>query len=590
MSTLRVRTPRPGPRIGELRPSQLMTNFGPGSIVDLPRVSAVVAGLEAWRTGSMRPVVEPRLQRALNVRYLFEASPRVSAPGTVGPAVPARVFPRFLVCPTCRLLAPVERFRWAGGRFACQQPSCGGASAATAFPVRFLTACERGHLDDFPWSRYVHRGTTDCREDLYLRDSGVSGSVADVYVECPRHGRRTLGDAFDVNRRRAVIGACTAARPWLGIGERDTSACAGQPRVLLRGASNVFFPVARSALAIPPWSSPLHEAVARRIQDFGKVDSLESLRDLLDRASFDDLAQWPPESIWDALRRQRGIGELSDAEILDPEWEALRAAPTLEPDFETEVAPVPDAFADAIDSVVLVHRLREVRVLRGFARVEPLDGTPADAARMMPLSNLRTEWLPAVEVRGEGVFLQFRSDAVRAWEARTAVRRLAQQSADAYANWRAQRGLPAALFIGLRYVMLHTVAHVLIRQLGLDCGYGAGSIRERIYAGSVEGSPMAAILLYTGSTDADGSLGGLVELGRPDHLGRLLADALLEAGYCASDPLCAEGRPGLKVSPNGAACHACLLASETSCENNNRLLDRAALVPTVSTADAAFFA
>jgi MrfA Zn-binding domain len=131
-----------------------------------------------------------------------------------------------------------------------------------------------------------------------------------------------------------------------------------------------------------------------------------------------------------------------------------------------------------------------------------------------------------------------------------------------------------------------------MRQLAIECGYTAASIRERIYCASngAPDGPMAGVLLYTAASDSEGTLGGLVGLGEPKTLGRLLDQALYEARLCASDPLCAEHHPrrdGQRL--HAGACHACMFAPETSCERGNRYLDRAVLVETVETGELAFF-
>lgn len=133
--------------------------------------------------------------------------------------------------------------------------------------------------------------------------------------------------------------------------------------------------------------------------------------------------------------------------------------------------------------------------------------------------------------------------------------------------------------------MLHTLSHLLIRELALECGYNAASIRERIYA---EGD-QAGILIYTAAADSDGTLGGLVELGKPENLGRLLRQALTRARICSSDPICSEHDPSADRSLHSASCHACSFVAETSCEKGNRYLDRALVLPTLEVGDAAFF-
>jgi hypothetical protein len=245
--------------------------------------------------------------------------------------------------------------------------------------------------------------------------------------------------------------------------------------------------------------------------------------------------------------------------------------------------------------VVLAERLREVRTLTVFTRIEsPGDYTEVGdfpKEQRVPLSRAAPRWVPISEVRGEGIFLQFSEDAFEAWVKKAKERE--GEFFEAHKRWRQNRGLePKDGFPTMRYVLLHSLAHALIRQFAVECGYTAASIRERIYSRPPGGDhePMAGILLYTAAPDSEGTLGGLVALGEPTALGRHLDQALEAMRLCASDPLCAEHRPfkdGLTL--HGAACHACLFLPETSCERGNKYLDRSVLVSTVETSSLAFF-
>jgi hypothetical protein len=163
----------------------------------------------------------------------------------------------------------------------------------------------------------------------------------------------------------------------------------------------------------------------------------------------------------------------------------------------------------------------------------------------------------------------------------------------AHQEWRKRRGLdPAAGWPGERYVLLHTLAHALINELALECGYAAASIRERIYAEAPGGErpPMAGLLLYTAAPDAEGTLGGLVRLGQAELAGPLFARALERMRLCAADPMCANHCPDVNEDVlHGAACHACLFVPETSCERGNRYLERATLCETLVGAGIGFF-
>ena len=222
-----------------------------------------------------------------------------------------------------------------------------------------------------------------------------------------------------------------------------------------------------------------------------------------------------------------------------------------------------------------------------------MDGFEIPEERLAPLSKSSPTWLPAAEVRGEGLFLEFNQDVLAEWESKKDVVALKKSFYEAHRQWRTMRKIEPveAGFPGVRYVLLHSFAHALMRQLSLECGYTAASVRERIYSreSDAEGETMAGVLIYTAAPDSEGTLGGLVGLGDPDTLGRHIDQALEQIRLCASDPLCAEHSPAAGVTIHGAACHACLFAPETSCERGNKYLDRSALVHTYATEKVAFF-
>lgn len=564
----------------------------------MPRVSALVSGIDSWPIRDDLIVDEPRLARVLGVKNLYAPAVEASGGRPTG-TIPARVFPRFLLCPTCRLLAPLDQFRWdrRWAEFRCADPTCKSQGRVRVLPSRFVVACERGHLDDFPFHSYVHgsyvHGDETCPGPLRLFDSGETGSISDIRVFCQAVRKsRSLAAAFGEDGR--VLGPCTRRRPWLSLEDVDHE-CSARPWAVLRGASNLYFPMVRSVLSVPPWADPIHDDIARYETIFARVTTQEELEVLLRAGNFPELANYSVGEIFEALEQRRQAVVTPDmGSLLKAEWQALRhptrsSGPT---DFETEEVDAPQDFEQLISQVVLVHRLREVRALQGFTRIEPPGSwgdEPDDPSRIAPLGRQRPQWLPAVVVRGEGVFLELSPEAVEKWAGRESVVRIVGQMTEAMQQWRAARGLPPGPDVDPRYVLMHTLGHLLIRRMSLDAGYSASSLRERVYGSSVAGAEMSGLLIYTASTDSDGSLGGLVDLGRPSRLRPLLRLALEEARLCSSDPLCSDNEPRAKGMLNGAACHACLLASETSCERGNRLLDRAVLVETLAGRGAHFF-
>jgi hypothetical protein len=236
---------------------------------------------------------------------------------------------------------------------------------------------------------------------------------------------------------------------------------------------------------------------------------------------------------------------------------------------------------------VLAKRLRAVTALVGFCRtVEIVEDGQGDRA---PLCRGAPRFVPASEVRGEGIFIELQDAEVERWVERHTALNEAMMGAHA-AYRRARQVEPAtAGYPGLKLVLLHTFSHALMRQLALECGYAAASINERIYANDdpAAGPLMAGVLLYTAAPDSEGTLGGLVRMGERARLTRLIRRALDDARLCSSDPLCAEHAPDAR-GLHGAACHACGFAPETSCELGNRYLDRRTLVGTVASSDGFF--
>jgi hypothetical protein len=576
-------------KVGKLRPSQAVTQHGPGAVIDLPELSVIVAGIDRWYVSSGDRILEPRLEAFIESKGLFRA-PK-PGPGKFG-GIPAFVFPEYLVCPyqRCRRLAPFHDFSFAEypGEFRCDAPVHGGGRKPAAFPARFMVACAHGHLDDFPWRSWAHGGATGCQQPLRLEDRGSTGSANDLVVKCSCGESAALGNAF----RDGAHEACTGRQPWISRNHYDGSGCDQRPRTILRGASNAYFAVATSAISIPPWSDPIFQDIAPYMEIIEQPDSLEKLKAGIELGFYkldELLTKYTVEQIWEA--RERKGDPPKDEDLRTREYQALlNPEQSVEPEaeFEASFRPVASGYAKKIRSVVAVTRLREVRALRAFTRIDsiPEVGERHDVsaleAELAPIGTNQVKWRPATELRGEGVFLELGADAVTRWETDSAVAAWARELAPVFERSWQNRG--EIDFPGARYVLLHTLAHVLMRQMSLDAGYSSSALRERIYCSE----EMSGLLIYTASSDSDGSLGGLVDLAQPARLGPLLELALKSAGFCASDPLCSAGR-GTSDSLNGAACHACLLLAETSCELSNRLLDRACLVPTLVEKKRAFF-
>lgn len=621
-------------RVGELRPNQFMFNYGVGALVDLPKFAVLVQGLDSWRVQphtTSRVIVEPRLltavqripqHRAVEALLVPPIPEKLSFNNPLDPllkiGVPVTTFPRWFVCPNCQVLAPYQPgsignlytlkhnpARPADTRLVhegCRGPKGEWkASKPQVVPARFLMACGNGHLDEFPWVDYVHKGHPCARPRLRLYELGESGQATQLFVRCDNpvcKAIRPMSDAFDRERRGDII-ACSGRHPHLGVVEE----CTAEARPISLSASNLWFPRLVSVLSLPVGNaSDLPQIIEENRPDFEMI-SAEAMVAMARQFNPKVKALtegYSDAEVWAALQQVRG-GQSADDDPLDvkkPEWRILSSADESvnSAEFRIEKETLPALFADYFDKVVLVHRLREVRSLVGFTRITTADDDDfTEEMEVAPLSNQVTTWLPAHEVRGEGVFIQFREAAIQAWLNRPAVWQQNVRFEEAHRRWRKARGIEDedGNYPTMRFVLLHSFAHALMRALSLESGYSLASIRERIYsreATETEGA-MAGVLIYTAAPDSEGTLGGLVNLGRVEALAVFMEKALESAEFCASDPLCAEHPPSRDGRTlHAAACHACSFLPETSCEAGNRYLDRAVLVQTVESDEAlAFF-
>lgn len=585
--------------VGRIRRSQLISTYGVGAIVDLEKGSYMPMGLEDWERATRTPsltIREDRLQILLDVDH-FRLAPIAEdllPTRQVDPkhAVPVIRFPMWHQCPKClRIGREGKPFELAanGSELECR----GHAKPLLTTPVRFVVACAKGHIDDFPWEWWAHRRRESVcdRPTLELKSDGKSAALADIYVQCKHCGaRESLGDAF---RPEALKGqSCRGSRPWLHDRQEG---CDAPPRVIQRGASNVHFPVVASALSIPPASEAAFQIIDDQWLALGALPEeavIPALTGIAKSLGVD------PSMLLIAYREKQklleGASERNEISSRREEYEALSndcnddAFAGVMPQFCNRVNDAPDSLSKWFDIVGAVSRLREVRALAGFTRIEPYPVSPENIRDALnrgvisPLSKTPRKWLPATEIRGEGIFLRFRTDAIDEWiSANRSVLNRIKTLEYRSATIASERSYERDYTITARLLLVHSFAHALIRTISIDCGYSSSSLRERLYVSEADGAlgPMNGVLIYTGSPDSEGSLGGLVRLADPVQLTRVIMKSIRSALWCGSDPVCSETEPeqsGDKVS--GAACHCCLLVPETACEKFNRELDRTMLV------------
>ncbi len=601
------------PPEGRIRVSQLVTTFGPGAMVDLLDHAVLIGGLDYWKydSKSERPAIpEDRLREALLSRIrgmglnLSQDEPFLTGPrgndDEAGPwnGIQVAEFPLWFVCQECDALAFHKALEQKGGRYRHQ---CSRTKVGLCVPVRFVATCKDGHLAEFPWDWFVHKGTSRCGgHDLYFRE-GSTGDFSELIVKCDAcQAQRPLSEA----RGDKTLPICSGRRPWLGrIGDEP---CENHLKMLSRTASNAYFSQKVSVLSIPEKGRILQKAISatplwKILKKANTPEAVAMMRDmvedvdkLLEANTGKKAADFSNQEIADAVRGVHGGDDAPRERIRTAEYLEFLAAkdetageiPPQDAEFFASrlVKPLPKELVE----IILVKKLRSVAAQVGFTRLSAptadLQGTYSEEVKLSALS-LTQEWLPATETFGEGILIRFDEEKIQEWENRASVLERANGLLQGYRKKFAPNA-DDALFPGIRYFMLHSLSHLLMNALSLECGYAAASLGERIYcAPSTDATPMAAILIMTGSSGAEGTLGGLVEQGRriETHLRR----AREMGSLCSNDPVCAAHAPKEgKNDPTeryleGAACHGCLYVAEPSCERFNSYLDRALVVPTM---------
>ena len=579
--------------------------FGPGSMVDLPDASVIVAGLDHWRydNDAIPTIEEPRLVRKLcellqtNTLSLRSPPPSIDQPGAFKPDIIVWRFPEWFIVQKAEMSPRGFRTRrliHANSLDGNRYTDPDSRKKVAVVPVRFVRACRKGHVGDIDWKEFVHGSRTDCVRQLWMEERGTSGDLDEVWVTCDCGAARAMSQAARMELR--ALGSCNGARPWLGAGSREP--CGDPNRLLIRSASNAYFPQLLSVISIPDSRQPVDDSVRALWDDFlSDVTSVEEVAKAKKKPSVAArLGSCEDDDILESIQRIRSGGS-DDRSVKAVEFEAMSEAKSEigsdVPDGQFYARSVPKEHWDApwmnaFERIVLVHRLREVVAQVGFTRFEAagpdiqgelsMDVQPAKLA-------VDAAWLPAIENRGEGIFLLLKPDIVDAWAKRPQVVARESQLSVGFEYWKKDHQATGREFPGIVYYMLHSLSHLLMTAISLECGYPASSLRERVYA--IDGR--YGVLIYTGSSDAEGTLGGLVEAGRT--ISRHVRRALELGSLCSNDPICAYHTPSKHDhhALSGSACHGCLLVAETSCEQRNDFLDRGLVVGTVESLGAEFF-
>ncbi len=607
------------PMYRPMRRNALIGPWGVGSIVPFPNdESLMIAGLDMWRYNRPENYVikDDRLTRRIGVQELRwppDYREKSADSENYHLTVPAVRFPTWYYCPFCGSMRQTtyyepqpecDAYQWKKGR-SC---SLKGKFRRKMIPESFVVICPEGHIEDFPVAEWLHHDcghpydSTKCR--IRRSTGGASAGLSGVFYECSCGARKSIAGATSFGALKRIDYRCKGSKPWLGIykDEEKECGCTGEDvRVVLRGATNVWFANTMSSICIPTNGDVTDLKIIGIVNEV--FDTLNNSRTNgeFDKNLITFLAQTKnvdPDQLYDAILEKADMvakvpevnEDTSEDEYRLAEYKVLvKNSGNDSDDFHSINRPINEFDASIrpyFKSISLVPKLRETRAFVGFSRLEPSQKKLKELKAELRLGS--ASWLPAVETFGEGIFIEFDEKRLSEWAENPSVIKRAKKMGMAFKNSLFGRELKGDL--RPEYVMLHTFAHLLINQLSFECGYGSSSIRERIYCEKGKNNlHMAGVLIYTASGDSEGSLGGLVRQGEKGRIEDTIISALRNALWCTSDPVCIQSPGQGTDSCNLAACHNCAVLPETCCENGNRLLDRGVVIGTIDEPEIGFF-
>lgn len=620
-----------------VRSSQAVLQYGVGAMVDFKDRTLMTAAPKFWRN-SVAQIHDERLEKILHVNYFGKLGDKDDMKFAEG--ISYVRFPEWYFCPSCRRFKPINEWvkeyrskypqKAEKDRHMVQSMKCPKCFQELVV-ARIITACGEGHIDDFPWIKWVHCRNFGGEKDIcnhpeltITTASSASEGLEGITLKCLNCGARaSLAGAFDPGKFLEIDTKtnykydfrCKGRHPW----KHEAKKCKSKehPKVLQRGSSSVYFPVTESSLVIPPYSN----LVTSKIQDSAAYmeyrntlaallgvsglpeETIEQLKNTQTQTYAQKIAQEtaiPIEKVVGVLKRKLAACDdeeysTSSIKYRAEEYEAISGETVIDSedygDFLREGVNMDEYNIPYLKSISLIHKVREVQALIGFTRLKPVDSSDEPGAQgiIVPIKEPSDDWYPAYEVRGEGIFVEFDSSMINKW--RNENEALAQRVAQLNENYKKSFiGENHPREITSKFLLLHTISHLLIKQLSFECGYGIASLKERIYCGeAADGKEMSGILIYTASGDSEGTLGGLVRQGRPDTFPRIFNKAIENARTCSNDPVCSLSQGQGRDSLNLAACYSCALIPETGCEEFNSFLDRGVVIGTFDNPNLGFF-
>jgi len=598
-----------------LRPSQFITTFGPGSILETPDGPGVIT--DPKFSDLFNEDLHPDDYEIRDVRLsetLLQGNKIFSVPSNADLGLPENkaiyklaYFPKWSLCTRHGTLY-YPTYEPPKGCPKCPPMDSGKTwRKAREEAVRFVTACSHGHLDEVPWGTLI-KHKSGCQRSSHYSWSGGGGALKNIVITCPKCGESAnFGSAYSYSYD------CRGRFP-----EKDNkdNPCNQKSKIIQRGAANLRVSELRSALTIPPLDTQLHRLLQSRSvlavlpEEFESkekfIDDLNRLvtRRLLDPTTAETIRVYPENdiqsAIQDILNEQTKPRDATEVHLRSEEFSSLsNAARYGAPPERSDKPGGPNQFEVYVENVRSIQlssgrylrvtplsRLRVVMVQIGYTR--PISTGDEEEPKLVPVEyqspGEMISWHPGIELFGEGIFLDFTTSPEKGSEGVTEHFSL---KGDASECWKrallSQKGyqkiksIPGveSEYLNPVFVWWHTLSHRLINALAVDSGYSSSAIRERVYTTTESGKTKGGLLLYTAQSGGDGTLGGLI--GLVPHFERILDIALRNISTCSNDPVCLE-ESFSESRVNGSACYACQLISETSCEHRNTLLDRKLLL------------
>lgn len=573
--------------VGDIRKTQLITTFGIGSIVDFKDDTVIIASTDDWDYNpndteevEKRKIFNENLSVITDAEYfLMPRTTQSTNSFSKGKNIASYIFPEKLHCSRCGNLYDFRELD-VKDRHRC--PQCKNNLNA----ARFIVVCAHGHMDDFPYDWWVH-----------------SGKPCPSGTKSPRIKMVNIYNRTDIDSLRLECTACKTTRSMVQAFSDDALAdfpctckhphfknpyasvqyggCNDKMKVRLRSAAGVYFPITKSALLIPPWSRKVVNCIQKNYRILKNVEEdklVLTIRQVIHDQNIPEdeiMRSW--KAVMISMEQKRKRSELS---VYEDEYQILSKEENENEDhFSSYTATIPQKYQSFFEQIAVVDRLTVTQAFTGFTRIT------RNEANCVPISQYPKPWLPAVELTGEGIFIRFHKGKIAQW-----------RKAHASRYKRMKKAMEDSKFIHASfsetYVLLHTFAHLFIREISNICGYSAASIREKIYSEMDDKNEikMCGVLIYVSSSDCDSSLGGLISVADDEDMFERIMDCMLErASWCSGDPLCISATKQGYKNLNYAACHDCTLLPETSCECFNCFLDRAAIVGLPDNPDLGFF-